>query len=395
MKKLDYLNFLAQTGPNPMGLEVARAEGSYIYDKNGKSYLDLVAGVSALPLGHRHPALEQAVEKQLKRYWHVMVYGEFFQDTTLDLAKEMSRILPDSLSVTYPVNSGTEATEAALKLAKKATGRMKIVAAKYAYHGNTQGSLSVMGYEPRKQAFVPLIPAVEFIRFNHEEDLKKIDSRTAAVILETIQGGAGFIEPQNHYLQKVKKRCEETGALLILDEIQTGFGRTGKMFGFENYDVTPDILVTGKALGGGFPIGAITASKELMKEFMNPPMSHITTFGGHPVINAVAAETVRTIRKENLCKAALEKERFLRDRLKHPLIVEIRGKGLMLTLIMKQKSAADYLILEGLKKGIILFWLLYEPRAVRITPPLNISNKDLSLAVDTIQEILNRYEADV
>ena len=385
-----YKHFLAQTGPTPMGIEPDYAEGSYIYDKKGKAYLDLVAGVSALPLGHRHPALTEALRRQSERYWHVMVYGEFFQDATLELAKEMASVLPPSLQTVYPVNSGTEAVEAALKLAKKHTGRMRIIAARHAYHGNTQGSMSVMGYEPRKRPFVPLIPGVEFIRFNDENDLEKITQQTAAVILETIQGGAGFIEPQNDYLKKVKKRCRETGALLILDEIQTGFARTGKMFGFEQYGVVPDILVTGKALGGGFPIGALSASKELLDTFTRPPMSHITTFGGHPVINAVAAETLRVIKRENLAKEAAEKEAYIRTHLKHPLIREIRGKGLMLALMMPGKQIADRLILEGLKEGIILFWLLYEPRAVRFTPPLNISYDDLDKAVSVILKILNR-----
>jgi acetylornithine/succinyldiaminopimelate/putrescine aminotransferase len=318
-----------------------------------------------------------------------MVYGEFFQDATLDFARELHAILPDSLNITYPLNSGTEATEASLKLAKKATGRMKIVAAVHAYHGNTQGSLSVMGYEPRKRPFVPLMPGVEFIRFNEPADLSKIDGRTAAVILETIQGGAGFIEPANGYLKEVKKRCEQTGALLILDEIQTGFARTGKWFGFEHYGIVPDILITGKALGGGLPVGALTASRELMKTFVDPPMSHITTFGGNPVINAAAAQVIRSIREEKLCRAALEKEKFIRRKLRHPLIREIRGRGLMLALMMPSKSVADRLILEGLKRGIILFWLLYEPRAVRLTPPLNISLADLEKATDIVLEILD------
>ena len=387
-----YRQYLAPTGPSPMGVEVSRAEGSYVYDKAGKTYLDFVAGVSALPLGHRHPELTKVLERQASRYWHVMVYGEFFQDATLDLALEMARELPPSLQTLYPLNSGTEAVEAALKLAKKATGRMKIVAARHAYHGNTQGSMSVMGFEPRKRPYVPLIPGVEFIRFNRPEDLDLIDTQTAAVILETIQGGAGFIEPQNDYLRLVRRRCDETGALLILDEIQTGFARTGKMFGFQHYGILPDILVTGKALGGGFPIGALSASRELFEHFIRPPMGHITTFGGHPVVNAVAAETLRIIRRENLASQATEKEKYLRSRLRHPLIREIRGKGLMLALIMPDKQTADKLILQALDQGLILFWLLYEPRAVRLTPPLNISYADLDKAANIIIDILNQMQ---
>ncbi len=387
--KTPYRTLLAPTGPSPMGIEVSRAEGAYIYDTGGKAYIDLVAGVSALPLGHRHPQVERAVKTQLERYWHVMVYGEFFQDISLQLARKMASLLPENLSMMYPVNSGTEATEAAIKLAKKFTGRPKIVAAKKSYHGNTQGSLSVMGYEPRKIPFAPLIPGVEFIGYNDEKDLEKIDRRTAAVILETIQGGAGFIEPQNDYLKKVKARCEATGSLLILDEIQTGFARTGKMFGFENYDVVPDILITGKALGGGFPFGAVSASPELFDTFIRPPMSHITTFGGHPVIAAAAKATLDVIEAENLGQKALADEQFLREKLKHPLIREIRGRGLMLALMMPDKQTADRLILTALQCGLILFWLLYEPRAVRLTPPLNIARADLEKAANIILEILD------
>ncbi len=374
---------LAPTGPDMLGIHVESAEGSIIRDIQGKTYIDLVAGISALPLGHRHPAVEKAVKNQLERYWHVMVYGEFFQDPTLRLAKNMAAVLPSSLSMLYPVNSGTEATEAAIKLAKRVTGRPKIVAAKLAYHGNTQGSMSVMGYELRKRPYTPLIPGIEFIRFNEPDDLEIIDKNTAAVILETIQGGAGFIEPVNGYLKQVKKRCEETDTLLILDEIQTGFARTGKMFGFEHYDVIPDILVTGKALGGGFPIGAVSASPEMFKQFTNPPLGHITTFGGHPVVAAAAAEVLIALQKENACEQALKRENLIRNKLRHPLIKEIRGRGLMLAAIMPDKNTADRLIYRALEKGVILFWLLYEPRAVRITPPLNIS-------LDLLEEALNR-----
>ncbi|NPA43581.1 MAG: aspartate aminotransferase family protein [Chlorobi bacterium] len=386
-----YFRFLARTGPSPLGIEPARAEGSYIYDQEGKKYLDLVAGVSALPLGHRHPRLVEALRRQSERYWHVMVYGEFLQDATLDLARELASVLPPSLQTLYPVNSGTEATEAALKLAKRATGRMKIVAARGAYHGNTQGSMSVMGYEPRKRPYVPLIPGVEFIRFNSFDDLEKIDTQTAAVILETIQGGAGFIEPRPDYLPAVKRRCEETGALLILDEIQTGYGRTGKMFGFEHYGAVPDILVGGKALGGGFPIGALNASPELMRHFTRPPLGHITTFGGHPVVNAVAAETLRVIKEENLAARAAELEAYIRTRLVHPLIEEIRGKGLMLALIMRDASLAERLVREALREGVLLFWLLYEPRAVRLTPPLTITREELDQGLEVILGLLNKW----
>ncbi len=389
MKNEAFRKRLAPTGLDMLGIEPDWALGSLITDKQGKTYIDLVAGVSALPLGHRYPAVEKAVKEQLDRYWHVMVYGEFLQDTTLRLAEAMASILPPSLSMTYPVNSGTEATEAAMKLAKRVTGRPKIVAAIHSYHGNTQGSMSVMGYEPRKRPYVPLIPGIEFIRFNRREDLEKIDRNTAAVILETIQGGAGFIEPEGDYFKQVKSRCRETGALLILDEIQTGFARTGKMFGFEHYGVIPDILITGKALGGGFPIGAVSASPEMFALFTNPPLGHITTFGGHPVVAAAASEVIASLQREKACQLALEREQLLREKLQHPLIKEIRGRGLMLAAMMPDKNTADRLIYRALEEGVILFWLLYEPRAVRITPPLNIPLDLLEEALEKMLKILD------
>ncbi len=385
----DFKKYQAQTSPHPMAVEVASAKGSYIYDVNGKAYLDFVAGVSANALGHRPEVVVTAIQRQLEKYMHVMVYGEFIQEPQVALAKKIAEMMPGALNNTYLVNSGTEATEAAMKLAKLHTGRHEVIAAKKAYHGNTQGSMSVMDYAPRKNPFMPLIPGIRFIEYNNEEDIEKISRKTAAVILESIQGGAGFIEPKNNYLKAVKKRCEEVGALLILDEIQTGFGRTGKMFGFENYDLIPDIVITGKALGGGMPIGALTGSKELMQNFTQPPMGHITTFGGHPVIASAALATLTYIEKQDLASEALRKEKIIRSKLKHPKIKEIRGRGLMLSLIMKTAEQANKLILSALDKGLILFWLLYEKRAVRITPPLTISDEDLEKGIDMILELLD------
>ena len=385
----DFWKYQAQTTSSPMGLEVDYAQGSYIYDIHGKSYLDFVAGVSANVMGHQPVEILDAVKSQLNKYMHVMVYGEFIQKPQVELTKKLADLLPDPLQKTYLVNSGTEATEAAMKLAKKYTGRSEIIAAKNAYHGNTQGSMSVMDYPIRKNPFMPLIPGIGFIEFNNKKDINKITENTAAVILETIQGGAGFIEPENGYLKQVKKRCRETGSLLILDEIQTGFARTGKMFGFENYEVIPDILITGKALGGGMPIGAFTSSAEIMNSLTHPPMGHITTFGGHPVIASAALATLNSIEKYHLADEALRKEQIIRQTLKHPKIKEIRGRGLMLALIMESPELANHLVLEGLKRGIILFWLLYEKRAVRITPPLTISDEDLFKGIEIILDILN------
>ena len=383
-----FKTYQAQTSPQPMGIKVSHAKGSYIYDTNGKSYLDFVAGVSANVIGHQPETVVNAVKTQLDKYMHVMVYGEFIQEPQVALCQKLASLFPGDLSVTYLVNSGTEATEGALKLAKRYTGRPNIIAAHHSYHGNTQGSMSVMDYPERKNPFLPLIPGINFINFNNFDNLNKINNQTAAVILETIQGGAGFIEPEPEYLKAVKKRCEETGTLLILDEIQTGFARTGKMFGFEHYDVIPDIVITGKALGGGMPIGAFTSTPEIMNSLTNPPMGHITTFGGHPVIASAALATIHFIEDNNLTEEAIRKELLIRKHLKHPKIKEIRGRGLMLSLIMKTPEQANELVLKALDNGLILFWLLYEKCAVRITPPLTISDDELLEGVEIILRLL-------
>lgn len=390
MSKDDFLRFQAQTTPHPLAMEISYAEGSLIYDKNQKKYLDFVAGVSACSLGHRHPKVVEAIKKQLDRYMHVMVYGEYIQKPALELTQLLANYLPEHIEKTYLTNSGTEAIDGALKLARRYTGRSEIIAAHKAYHGNTMGALSVMGYEERKQPFRPLLPDVRFIHFNEEKDLEKITKKTAAVILETIQGGAGFIEPKNDYLNKVEKRCKAMGALLILDEIQPGFGRTGTVFGFENYNCTPDIVVVGKGLGGGMPIGAFSASAELMDSLSdNPKLGHITTFGGHPVIAAAARATLKEITESTLMVDALEKEKYIRKKLKHPLIKEIRGKGLMLSALTPSPEITNKVVLEAMNQGLILFWLLYEPRAIRITPPLTISFEELEQGCTTIMNILD------
>ena len=389
MKK-KFLKYQAQTTPHPLAMEVSHAQGSYIYDSNNKAYLDFVAGVSATPLGHNHPKVINAIKEQLDKYLHVMVYGEYAQKPPVELCKLLAKNLPNSLNKTYLTNSGTEAIEGALKLARRATNRSEIIAANNAYHGNTMGSMSVMGYEERKQAFRPLIPDIKFIEFNNEEHIQQITTKTAGVILETIQGGAGFIEPENDYLKKVKKRCEDVGTLLILDEIQPGIGRTGKLFGFQNYNCIPDIVVMGKGLGGGMPIGAFTASSDLMDLLQdNPKLGHITTFGGHPVIAASALATLKEITKSNLMKEALEKEQLFRKLLVHPLIKEIRGKGLMLALITPSADITNEVVLKAQDQGLILFWLLFEPKAVRITPPLTISNEEIMKGCAIIINILN------
>ena len=371
-------------------MEISHAEGCYIYDTNNKAYLDFVAGVSARSYGHKHPKVVKAIKKQLDKYLHVMVYGEYIQEPAVELTKLLAKHLPESLETTYLTNSGTEAIEGALKLARRATGRSQIIAAKHAYHGNTMGSMSVMGYEERKQAFRPLVPDIQFITFNNCDDLNLITRKTAAVILETIQGGAGFIEPNQNYLAKVRTRCDEVGALLILDEIQPGIGRTGKLFGFEHYNCVPDILVTGKGLGGGMPIGAFTASKAMMSTLKdNPKLGHITTFGGHPVIAAAALATVKEITESKLMPQALEKEQLFRQHLVHPLIEDIRGKGLMLAAILPSEDLVNEVILKCQNQGLILFWLLFEPKAIRITPPLTITNEEIIKGCELIIQVLD------
>ena len=394
MKK-DFLKYQAQTTPHPLALEVDHAKGSYIITTDGKEHLDFVAGVSACSVGHSHPRVVAAIKSQADKYLHVMVYGEYAQQPAVALTKLLSENLPDPLNKTYLVNSGTEAIEGAMKLARRATGRTEIIAAKKAYHGNTMGSLSLMDYEERVKPFRPLVGDISFIEFNNEEDLEKITSKTAAVILETIQGGAGFIMPANNYLRKVKEKCEKVGALLILDEIQPGFGRTGKLFGFENFKVVPDIVAMGKGMGGGLPIGAFSASEELMDLLMdNPKMGHITTFGGNPLIASAALATLQEITESNLMAESLEKEKLFRKNLQHPLIEEIRGKGLMLALILKSAEIADKLVLRAKDKQLILFWLLYEKRAVRLTPPLTISSEEIMKGCGIIVDILNEIEKD-
>lgn len=394
--KENFLKFQAQTTNNPISLEISNAEGSYVYDTNNKKYLDFVAGVSASNLGHKNKKIKEAILEQIEKYWHVMVYGEFIQEPTVKLCKLISDNLPNSLSSTYLTNSGTEAIEAAMKLAKRVTSRSKFIAAKNSYHGSTQGAMSIMGYEERKRAYRPLLPDIDFIKFNNENDISIIDNKTAAVILETIQGGAGFILPEKNYLKKIKNQCEKVGALLILDEIQPGIGRTGKLFAFEHYEIIPDILVYGKGLGGGFPIGALSSSFENMSLFKeNPILGHITTFGGHPVISAAAHANLKETLDSGLMADINKKEKLFRKYLNHELIQEIRGKGLMLAIILKERKITTKLVSKCLEKGLILFYLLFETKAVRITPPLTINDKEIKIGCEIILEVLDDVKKSV
>ncbi len=389
----DFLTYQAQTTPHPLGLEVKKAKGSYIYTTEGKAHLDFVAGVSACSLGHCHPKVVEAIHTQSENYLHVMVYGEYAQSPAVEYTKLLSEKVQIPNAKTYLVNSGTEAIEGALKLARRYTGKKEIIAAHHAYHGNTMGSLSLMDFEERKKPFEPLLPEISFLDFNEESSIKKITSHTAAVILETIQGGAGFIQPENDFLKKVKQKCEEVGALLILDEIQPGFGRTGTLFAYEHYGIVPDILVIGKGMAGGLPAGAFVASAEIMDSLSdNPKMGHITTFGGNPVVAAASLATLKEITSSTLIEESLQKEQLFRKLLVHPLIQEIRGKGLMLAPILSSDEVANELILKAKERELILFWLLFEKRAVRITPPLTISEEEIKKGCAIILDILNEIQ---
>ena len=388
-RKEDFLEYQAQTTPFPLLLDIAKAEGCWIYDKSGKKYLDLVAGVSANVLGHGNEKINTAIKEQVDKYLHVMVYGEFIQDAPLELTKLLADNLPNPLETVYLVNSGTEAIEGSMKLAKRVTGRGEIISAKWAYHGNTQGSMSILGNEEQKQKFRPLIPNINFIEFNNVDDLELITEKTAGVVLETIQGGAGFILPKNDYLKKVRQRCDEVGAMLILDEIQPGYGRTGKLFGFQNFDIVPDILAIGKAMGGGMPVGAFIASKENMAKLKSEPMlGHITTFGGHPVIAAASLATLKELLEGNYMEEALRKEQLFRKELNHPAIKEIRGMGLMLAPLFDDPEFPVKLMGKLMDKGIITFLLLFEKRALRLSPPLTISDEEIIYACKVINETI-------
>lgn len=391
----DFLKYQAQTSPYPLGIEVSHAKGSYIYDTKDKKYLDFVAGVSATTLGHQNVRVNNAIIDQLNKYSHVMVYGEYAQHPATELCRLLAENMPPQLNKTYLVNSGTEATEGALKLARRVTGRSQLISCFNAYHGNTMGSMSVMGFEERKQIFRPLIPDVDFITFNNEEDLLKITTKTAGIILETIQGGAGFIQPHNDFLKKVRQRCDEVGAIMILDEIQPGFGRTGKLFGFQNYDVVPDVVVMGKGMGGGMPVGAFTASEKMMDLLSHDPkLGHITTFGGHPVIAAACLATLQELIETDIMAQALEKEKLFRKLLVHPLIEDIRGEGLMLAAMTPDAEITNKVILRSQDRGLILFWLLFEGKAIRITPPLTISEEEITEGCGIIIEVMNEILAE-
>lgn len=381
---------LAKTSPNPFSIEVDYANGSYIYDKNGKKYLDLISGIGVSFLGHSHPRIIEAIKVQSEKYLHTMVYGEFIQEPQNKLADELANSLPKELDSFYFLNSGTEAIEAALKLAKRVSGKSKIISFEGSYHGNTHGSMSVSDNEYRKNSFRPLLPDVHFLEWNNSKEIDKIDFKTACVVLETVQGDAGVRIPDIAFMQELRKRCTEVGALLILDEIQCGVGRTGKMWAFEHFNIVPDILTAGKALGGGLPFGCLIASKKLMSQFEHAPMlGHITTFGGHPLPCSSAFTALRVIKDENLLETVNEKSELFKKLLLHPKIIEVRIIGLMLAIELKDDEAVRKVVLEGLNEGVILFWFLSTPNAFRISPPLNISEKEIKTACEKIIQLID------
>ena len=368
----------AQTFPYPSCLEIESAKGNYITDVNGKKYLDFVAGVSSCALGHSNPIITNAIKKQLDKYMHVMVYGEFIQSPQYKLAKLLADNLPKSLSTTYFTNSGTEAIEGAIKLAKRATGRSEIISCKDSYHGSTQGALSIMGKEEHKAKYRPLLPNCNQIIYNDVESLIKITEQTAAVVIEPIQGASGFITPKNDFLQKVKKKCTQTKTLLILDEIQTCYGRLGTLFGFEKYNVIPDILCIAKGMGAGMPIGAFIASWELMNLLtFKPQLGHITTFGGHPVNCAASYACLEHLLNSEIMSEVHKKETLFRELLNHPEIVAIRGSGLMLSIEFKNEITAKKVVENSLEDGLLLFYFLFNKTSIRITPPLTISYDEI------------------
>jgi acetylornithine/N-succinyldiaminopimelate aminotransferase len=380
-----FLQYNAQTTLEPLLLEFVKASGMYLYDTEGKKHMDLIAGIGVSNVGHCHPAVVNAVKEQAEKYMHIMVYGEFVQTPQVDFAKELADVLPANLNCTYFVNSGAEAVEGAMKLAKRYTGRSEIIACNNSYHGSTQGALSLMGNEEFKQAYRPLLPYIKFINYNIIADLDKITSKTAAVFLETIQGEAGIRIAEPAYFEALRKRCTETGTLLVLDEIQCGFGRTGKMFGFEHFNIVPDILLLAKGIGGGMPIGAFISSHEIMMALAtNPILGHITTFGGHPVSCAAGLATLRTILAEDMVSGVTDKGLLFKQLLQHPAIKEVRGIGLMMAIEFESFELNKKIIDACIAEGVISDWFLHCSNSMRIAPPLIITNEEIEIACGII-----------
>jgi len=387
-----FLQYNAQTSSTPLLLEFVKAKGIYLFDRDGKKYIDLIAGIGVSNVGHCHPKVVEAVQKQAETYMHLMVYGEYVQSPQVNFAKALADVLPANLNCTYFVNSGAEAVEGAMKLAKRFTNRTEIIACKNSYHGSTQGALSLMGNEEFKQAYRPLLPDIKFINFNDSLDLAQITANTSAVFIETIQGEAGIRIPDLTYLKELRKKCDETGTLLVFDEIQCGFGRTGKMFGFEHFDVIPDILLLAKGIGGGMPIGAFISSSQLMSVFTeNPILGHITTFGGHPVSCAAGLATLDVILEEDLVQDVQKKGDLFKALLQHPAIKEVRGKGLMLAIEFDSYETNKAIIDGCIADGLITDWFLHCSNSMRIAPPLTITAEEIREACKLILKNIDQF----
>ena len=385
-----FLNNNAQTTDFPLLLEFERAQGVYMYNNEGKAFIDLISGIGVSNLGHSHPKVVEAIKNQVDKYMHLMVYGEYVQAPQVRFAEKLVAVLPANLNSVYFTNSGSEAVEGALKLAKRYTGRAEVVAFNQSYHGSTHGALSVMGNEYFKQPYRPLLPGITFINFNQVDQLSAITHHTACVIVETIQGEAGIRVPDISYMQALRKRCTETGTLLILDEIQAAFGRTGKLFAFEHFGIVPDILLLAKALGGGMPIGAFISSVQIMSALKeNPILGHITTFGGHPVCSAAGLAALEVLLNEKLIDQVSEKEGLIRRNLVHPAIKQIRGKGLMLAVEFESFELNKKIIDRCIENGVITDWFLHCSKAMRIAPPLIITLDEINVACDVILEAMD------
>lgn len=386
-----FLKHNAQTSTTPLLLEFVKAKGICMFDVDGKKYMDLIAGIGVSNVGHCHPAVVEAVKKQAETYMHLMVYGEFVQSPQVNFAAALASILPENLSCTYFVNSGSEAIEGAMKLAKRYTCRTELIACKNSYHGSTQGALSLMGNEEFKQAYRPLLPDIKFIEFNQLSGLAEITTKTAAVFIETIQGEAGIRIPDENYIKALREKCTQTGTLLIFDEIQCGFGRTGKMFGFEHFNIIPDVLLLAKGIGGGMPIGAFISSSQIMAVFSdNPILGHITTFGGHPVSCAAGLATLQAIVDEDLIKDVEIKGELFKSLLKHKAIKEVRGKGLMLAAEFDSYETNKAIIDGCITDGIITDWFLHCSNSMRIAPPLIITEDEIREACEVILKNVNQ-----
>lgn len=386
-----FLQHVAQTSDAPLALEIVKAEGSTLWDADGKSFIDLIAGISVCNIGHRHPAVTEAIKKQVDQYLHLLVYGEFVETPQVAYAHYLTQHLPGSLNSVYFTNSGAEATEGAMKLAKRYTSRTQIIAFNQSYHGSTQGALSIIGDEYWRNAYRPLLPGILHLNYNSLDDLEHITTATACVIAETMQAERGVVAPSKAWMQALRKKCTETGCLLVLDEIQSGFGRTGTLWGFEQFEITPDIILLGKALGGGMPLGAFVADKKIMRSLTsNPVLGHITTFGGHPVSCAAGLAAMKALQEENITGGVKAKEKLFLSLLKHPQIKAVRSAGLLIAVEFESFEKNKTIIDLCIGSGVLTDWFLFAPECMRIAPPLNISDEEIIKACGIIIDAINK-----